>query len=109
MKTAVGVLSSVNTAVGYFRADHAIASARTNPSDDALRAMLADIFTTPASLAGLPAVSIPCGCDDTGLPLSLQLMAAPFAEASLLRAARAFERDFAWSVAPRFRGETDAA
>lgn len=42
LKTAVGVLSSVNTAVGYFRADHAIASARTNPSDDALRAMLAE-------------------------------------------------------------------
>ena len=78
-------------------------------TSDPLAMYLSDIFTTPASLAGLPAVSIPCGSDDTGLPLSLQLMAAPFAEASLLRAARAFERDFAWSVAPRFRGETDAA
>ena len=45
LKTAVGVLSSANTAVGYFRADHAIASARTNPNDDALRAMLAEKIT----------------------------------------------------------------
>ena len=33
-----------------------------------------DVFTTPASLAGLPALSIPCGQDRTGLPIGLQLM-----------------------------------
>ena len=70
---------------------------------------LSDIFTTPASLAGLAAIALPCGRDAAGLPLSLQLMAAPFDEALLLRSARAFERDLAWSVAPEFRGETDAA
>ena len=56
-----------------------------------------------------PRSRVPCGCDAAGLPLSLQLMAAPFEEAMLLRSARAFERDVAWSVAPEFRGETDAA
>ncbi|MEO7795045.1 MAG: Asp-tRNA(Asn)/Glu-tRNA(Gln) amidotransferase subunit GatA, partial [Thermoanaerobaculia bacterium] len=76
---------------------------------DPLAMYLSDIFTTPASLAGLPAVALPCGRDDAGLPLSLQLMAAPFGEARLLCAARAFEKDLAWRVAPEFRGETDAA
>ncbi len=76
---------------------------------DPLAMYLSDIFTTPASLAGLPAVALPCGRDADGLPLSLQLMAAPFEEARLLRAACAFERDLAWTVAPDFRGESDAA
>ncbi len=76
---------------------------------DPLSMYLSDIFTTPASLAGLPAVAIPCGADDGGRPLSLQLMAAPFEEEKLLRSARAFERDLAWVVAPAFRAETDAA
>lgn len=78
-------------------------------SGDPLAMYLSDIFTTPASLAGLAAIALPCGRDAAGLPLSLQLMAAPFAEALLLRSARAFERDLAWSVAPEFLGETDAA
>jgi aspartyl-tRNA(Asn)/glutamyl-tRNA(Gln) amidotransferase subunit A len=78
-------------------------------TDDPLAMYLSDIFTTPASLAGLPAVALPCGSDADGLPLSLQLMAAPFAEAILLRAARTFERDLGWVVAPGLRGEPDAA
>ncbi len=76
---------------------------------DPLAMYLSDIFTTPASLAGLAAIALPCGRDASGLPLSLQLMAAPFAEALLLRSARAFERDLAWSAAPEFLGEPDAA
>ena len=51
-----------------------------------------DVFTTPASLAGLPAISVPCGLDAAGLPLGFQLMAPAFAEGRLLRAARAVER-----------------
>jgi aspartyl-tRNA(Asn)/glutamyl-tRNA(Gln) amidotransferase subunit A len=76
---------------------------------DPLAMYLSDIFTTPASLAGLPAVALPCGEDADGLPLSLQLMAAPFEEPRLLCAARAFEHDLAWRVAPEFRGEIEAA
>ncbi|MEO8276765.1 MAG: Asp-tRNA(Asn)/Glu-tRNA(Gln) amidotransferase subunit GatA [Thermoanaerobaculia bacterium] len=78
-------------------------------TSDPLAMYLSDIFTTPANLAGLPAIAIPCGLDDTGMPLSLQLMAAPFAEAGLLRAARAFERDFPWSFAPVLPGVNPAA
>ena len=50
-------------------------------TDDPLAMYLSDIFTTPASLTGLPAVSVPSGLDDRGLPLSLQLMGRPFEEA----------------------------
>jgi len=66
---------------------------------DPLTMYLSDIFTTPASLAGLAAVALPCGLSASGLPLSLQLMAAPFDEARLLSSARAFERDLAWNLA----------
>jgi aspartyl-tRNA(Asn)/glutamyl-tRNA(Gln) amidotransferase subunit A len=70
--------------------------------DDPLAMYLSDVFTTPASLVGLPALSVPSGCDDRGLPLSLQLMGRPFAEADLLRAARAFESATEWSIEPAF-------
>jgi len=71
--------------------------------DDPLAMYLSDIFTTPASLAGLPAVSLPTGLDDRGLPLSLQIMGRPFDEATVLRAARALEVQVAWRHAPTFR------
>ncbi len=72
--------------------------------DDPLAMYLSDIFTTPASLVGLPTVAVPSGADDGGLPLSLQIMGRPFAEATVFRVARAFEREVGWSVAPTFRG-----
>ncbi|HXO41650.1 MAG TPA: amidase family protein [Thermoanaerobaculia bacterium] len=71
---------------------------------DPLAMYLSDIFTTPASLVGLPAVAVPSGVDGQGLPLSLQIMGRPFEEATVFRAARAFERQVGWQVAPRFRG-----
>ncbi len=60
--------------------------------DDPLAMYLADVFTLPASLAGLPAISTPCGISDDGLPVGAHLVAAPFAEATLLRAASVVER-----------------
>jgi aspartyl-tRNA(Asn)/glutamyl-tRNA(Gln) amidotransferase subunit A len=72
--------------------------------DDPLAMYLSDIFTTPASLVGLPAVAVPTGADDRGLPLSLQIMGRPFDEATVLRAARALEARAAWRCAPSFRG-----
>jgi len=72
--------------------------------DDPLAMYLSDIFTTPASLVGLPAVAVPSGLDARGLPLSLQIMGRPFEDATVFRAARAFERQVGWQVAPRFRG-----
>jgi aspartyl-tRNA(Asn)/glutamyl-tRNA(Gln) amidotransferase subunit A len=72
--------------------------------DDPLAMYLSDMFTTPASLTGLPAVAVPTGLDDRGLPLSLQVMGRAFDESTVFRAARAVEREVAWTVAPAFRG-----
>ena len=57
---------------------------------------LSDIFTIPANMAGIPAVSVPCGFDKKKLPVGLQLMAKPFAEETLLRAAHAYEQSTPW-------------
>ena len=53
-------------------------------------------YTSPFNLTGLPAISIPCGFDTAGLPIGLQLVARPWAEARLLRIARAYERATTW-------------
>jgi aspartyl-tRNA(Asn)/glutamyl-tRNA(Gln) amidotransferase subunit A len=57
---------------------------------------LADVFTVSANLAGLPAISVPCGFTPEGLPLGLQLTGRPFDEAMLLRIADSYERDTEW-------------
>ncbi len=57
---------------------------------------LSDIYTISANLAGIPGISIPCGFTQTGLPIGLQLQAAPFEEEKLLRAARMYERATDW-------------
>jgi aspartyl-tRNA(Asn)/glutamyl-tRNA(Gln) amidotransferase subunit A len=72
--------------------------------DDPLAMYLSDIFTAPASVTGLPAVAVPSGLDDRGLPLSLQIMGRPFEEAMVFRACRAFERQGSWQLAPTFQG-----
>jgi len=59
--------------------------------DDPVAMYLNDVFTVPASLAGLPAISVPVGRDSGGLPLGLQLIAGPFDETTLFRAASALE------------------
>jgi aspartyl-tRNA(Asn)/glutamyl-tRNA(Gln) amidotransferase subunit A len=60
---------------------------------DPLKMYLSDVFTAPANLTGIPAIAVPSGLDPSGLPLSLQMMAPHFAEASLFRAAAFFERE----------------
>ena len=57
--------------------------------DDPLLMYLSDIFTIPANLAGLPAVSLPFGKDADGLPIGVQLIGKPFDEARMLRLANA--------------------
>jgi len=54
-------------------------------------------FTAPFNLTGLPAISIPCGFSSLGLPIGLQLAARPWKEASLLQAARGYERETDWA------------
>jgi aspartyl-tRNA(Asn)/glutamyl-tRNA(Gln) amidotransferase subunit A len=58
--------------------------------DDPLAMYLSDAFTVPANLAGLPALSVPCGLDPQGLPVGLQLVGPPLSEGRLLSVARAF-------------------
>jgi aspartyl-tRNA(Asn)/glutamyl-tRNA(Gln) amidotransferase subunit A len=60
---------------------------------DPVAMYLSDVFTVGASLAGIPALSIPCGVTGSGLPIGLQLIGRPFDEATLFRAADAYERD----------------
>ncbi len=55
-------------------------------------------FTAPFNLAGLPAISISCGFSSGGLPIGLQMVAGAWREASVLRAARTFERETDWSL-----------
>ena len=64
--------------------------------DDPLQMYLADVFTVGAPLAGLPAISIPCGFTAGRLPVGLQLIGRSFDEELLLRTADAFERDTCW-------------
>ena len=65
-------------------------------TDDPLAMYLSDIYTISCNLAGLCGVSIPCGFTQSGLPLGLQLQAAPFEEEKLLRVARMYERATDW-------------
>jgi aspartyl-tRNA(Asn)/glutamyl-tRNA(Gln) amidotransferase subunit A len=66
--------------------------------DDPVRMYLNDIFTIPAPLAGLPALSIPCGFDEGGLPVGLQLTGRHFAEAALLGAAHRYQQATDWHL-----------
>lgn len=66
-------------------------------SDNPLGMYLADVYTISANLAGIPGISVPCGFTPAGLPIGLQLLAAPFEEERLLRAARMYERETDWA------------
>ena len=67
---------------------------------DPLAMYLSDVFTIPANLAGVPAISIPSGLDEAGLPVGLQLTAPVLAEPLLLRAAHALEQEIAFVTRP---------
>lgn len=60
--------------------------------DDPLQMYLSDIFTISVNLAGIPAISVPCGFSKGGLPIGLQILGRAFDEAGILRAAYAFEQ-----------------
>jgi len=63
---------------------------------DPLTMYLSDIFTIAVNLAGLPGLSVPCGFDENGMPISLQLIGKPFGEETLLQAAYAYEQATPW-------------
>jgi aspartyl-tRNA(Asn)/glutamyl-tRNA(Gln) amidotransferase subunit A len=68
--------------------------------DDPVAMYLNDVFTVPASMAGLPAISVPAGLDSGGLPLGLHLIAKPFDEETLLRAAQSLEDAAGFTARP---------
>jgi aspartyl-tRNA(Asn)/glutamyl-tRNA(Gln) amidotransferase subunit A len=67
--------------------------------NDPLSMYLSDVFTIPANLAGLPAVSIPCGCSPAGLPIGLQIIGNRFREDLVLRCAYRYEQCTHWHCA----------
>lgn len=65
-------------------------------TQDPLAMYLSDIYTIPANLAGLPAMSVPCGFSAGGLPIGLQILAKPFDEETIFRAAYTYEQSTEW-------------
>ncbi len=63
-------------------------------SDDPMSMYLSDIYTVSVNLAGLPAISIPCGKSQSGLPIGMHLIGAPFEEEKLLSIASLFEKKY---------------
>jgi len=63
---------------------------------DPLQMYLSDIYTIAANLAGIPAISIPCGYDEGDLPIALQILAPAFDEQKLLRIAKMYEKKTEW-------------
>ncbi len=61
--------------------------------DDPLSMYLSDVYTIPANMAGIPAISVPCGFTANGLPIGLQILAKAFDEGAIFRAAYAFEQN----------------
>ncbi len=70
--------------------------------DDPIAMYLNDVFTVPASLAGLPAISVPAGLSSDGLPLGLQLIGRVFDEETVLRAAHVLESAAEFNAVPQF-------
>jgi aspartyl-tRNA(Asn)/glutamyl-tRNA(Gln) amidotransferase subunit A len=91
-------------------ADADVIAAPTSPTtafrigertDDPLAMYLSDVFTIPADLAGIPAISIPCGLDGKGLPVGFQLMGKLLDEPTVLRSAHALEAELGFDARPQ--------
>jgi aspartyl-tRNA(Asn)/glutamyl-tRNA(Gln) amidotransferase subunit A len=63
---------------------------------DPLKMYLSDIYTISVNLAGIPAISLPCGFTKAGLPIGMQIMSKPFAEEMIYRVAYAYEQNTPW-------------
>ena len=71
--------------------------------DDPVKMYLNDVFTVPASMAGIPGISVPAGLDGAGLPLGLQVLARPFDEETAFAVAGALERSAGFAELPPLR------
>ena len=89
-------------------AEHDVIVAPTAPTvafnqgaiTDPYQMYLNDIYTIPANIAGLPAISVPGGFGADGMPVGVQFIAQRLEETTLLRAANAYERLAAWNIVP---------
>ena len=73
-------------------------------TNDPLEMYLADVCTVPVNIAGLPGISIPCGLNQEGMPIGLQLIGAAFGEETILKAAYAYEQNTNFRVhKPEFK------
>lgn len=79
------------------------AFAKGEKMDDPVQMYLNDIFTVPASMAGVPALSLPAGLSADGLPLGLQLIARPFDEETLFSVGKALENAAGFTALPSIR------
>lgn len=79
------------------------AFAQGEKMDDPVTMYLNDVFTVPASMAGIPGMSVPAGLDAKGLPLGLQLLGRPFDEETLFALGAALEKAAAFDAAPALR------
>lgn len=66
--------------------------------DDPIKMYLNDIYTAPVNLAGLPAMSVPCGFSAKGLPIGLQIIGRPMDEAGIMNIAYAYEQETKWQT-----------
>jgi aspartyl-tRNA(Asn)/glutamyl-tRNA(Gln) amidotransferase subunit A len=71
-----------------------------DPPTDPVEMYLNDVFTVPASLAGLPGISVPAGLSSEGLPLGLQVLGKAFDEPTVLKVGRALEQAAAFDARP---------
>ena len=71
---------------------------------------LSDICTVSVNIAGLPALSIPCGIDGKGMPIGMQLIGKPFDEETILNAAYTYEQatNFRENYKPTFKEGGDS-
>ena len=76
--------------------------------DDPIKMYLNDVFTVPASLAGLPGMSVPAGLGADGLPLGLQIIGRAWDEETVLQVGHAVERAAAFKAMPNFAQEKAA-
>jgi aspartyl-tRNA(Asn)/glutamyl-tRNA(Gln) amidotransferase subunit A len=76
---------------------------------DPLEMYLSDIYTITANLAGVPALSLPCGLSSSGLPIGIQLIGKQFDEARLLRAAHNLEQALGFDSTPPITQESPSA
>ena len=83
------ILSPVTTGTAYRLGENI---------NDPMKMYMGDIYTVSINLAGLPAVSLPCGFDEQGMPVGMQLIGSAFSEPQLISCAREYQKYSGWHL-----------